>query len=173
MHPGVKTLRRKFGGTSCRFKKKREIKNLELHIVGEGALLQDFKNFKIEGLYVHGPLTEEKKNELLRESWIFVMPSIREGFGRAALEAMAASCPVVTVNAPDNATKELVVNAKGGLVVDANEEAIAQAIIALCQNKALWKQLSNNAKHYAANFDWSHTVDLTEQLLLSAVVGDQ
>lgn len=143
---------------------KKTLGNLELHIVGDGPLLQNLENLRINGLHVHGALSEDEKNKLLRKTWVFLMPSIREGFGKAALEAMAAGCPVITVNASDNATKEFVAAGKGGLVVDINEEAIAQALIELYQNQDLWKQLSNNAVNYAAGFDWNHIVDLTEKL---------
>ena len=50
----------------------------------------------------------------MKASRVFVLPSTREGFGIAALEAMACGLPVVTVDHPGNAAGDLVVEGVNG-----------------------------------------------------------
>jgi glycosyltransferase involved in cell wall biosynthesis len=68
-----------------------------------------------------------KPEEFLRHVDIFVMPSLFEGLGVAALEAMAAGKPIVATKVGGLA--ESVVDGQTGLlVVPANGKAIADAI---------------------------------------------
>ncbi len=49
----------------------------------------------------------------LKSSKIFVLPSTREGFGISALEALACGLPVVTVDHPANAIRDLITENNG------------------------------------------------------------
>jgi glycosyltransferase involved in cell wall biosynthesis len=51
----------------------------------------------------------------LKSSKVFVLPSTREGFGIAALEALACGLPVVTVDHPSNAVRDLITENNGFL----------------------------------------------------------
>jgi glycosyltransferase involved in cell wall biosynthesis len=46
---------------------------------------------------------------LMKSSRVFVLPSVREGFGIVALEALACGLPVVTANHPANAARDFAV----------------------------------------------------------------
>jgi glycosyltransferase involved in cell wall biosynthesis len=73
------------------------------------------------------------------------LPSFGEGFGLAALEAMAAGVPVVASDA--GPLPEVVSDGESGLVVSAgNYQAWAEAILSLASNRSLRLQLGNGAR---------------------------
>ena len=90
----------------------------------------------------------------MKRAKVFVLPSIREGFGIVALEALGCGTPVVTVDVPANATRELVANGRTGSVVDLDAEQIAVAIM-------YWMDAGKLAGEYLAD-DWQ---DLAEKQL--------
>ncbi len=134
---------------------KREIPSAELHIIGSGSRLQSIRNMAtgIKDCYVHGFLPEDQMIELLKSAWLFVLPSEREGSGIAVLEAMAAGVPFVTIDHPDNATKELC-RFRCGLMVEPRGNSIAAAVIQLFSNEELWKELKVNSIKFAKKHDW-------------------
>ncbi len=65
---------------------------------------------------------------LMKGSRLFLLPSLREGFGLAIIEALAAGVPTITVNHPDNYAQRLVVEGETGWVCDPTATALADAI---------------------------------------------
>jgi L-malate glycosyltransferase len=51
----------------------------------------------------------------LKSSKVFVLPSTREGFGITAVEALACGLPIVTVDHPSNAIRDLITESNGFL----------------------------------------------------------
>ena len=45
---------------------------------------------------------------LIKSSSVFVLPSVREGFGIVVVEALACGVPVITTDHPDNQARLLV-----------------------------------------------------------------
>jgi glycosyltransferase involved in cell wall biosynthesis len=71
------------------------------------------------------------QNELyahLKSARIFVLPSVREGFGIAVLEALACGLPVVTTSHPDNLARLLVDVPSAGVLCEPEAVHIAAAI---------------------------------------------
>lgn len=81
-----------------------------------------------------------------------VVPSRFEGFGLTAIEAMAASLPVVASNT--GGLKEVVENEKSGLLFGEGSVAeLAQAMQRLIEESGVRSMLSENAKKRAQQFD--------------------
>ncbi len=98
-----------------------------------------------------GPVTEEDKVALYQQARAFLYPSIYEGFGLPALEALACGVPVVGSNA--SSIPEIVGDA--GMLVDPhNARAMAGALIAVCTEDSLHDELSERALAQAAKFSW-------------------
>lgn len=144
-------------------KVKESLPDAELHLIGTGSMLPEVKALarKHSGIFVHGELPLDRVLEVLRQSWLFVSASEREGSGIAALEAMAAGLPVVTVNYADNATRDFV-NDGCCLAVEPNSDELASCILSLASDEELWNRLSRNASNFARRHDWT---DITHQLV--------
>jgi len=76
----------------------------------------------------HDVQGQDKLYSLVKAARVFAFPSEREGFGIAALEALACGLPVVTTSAPDNLAAALVRDAGRGAVCAPTAEAFARAV---------------------------------------------
>ena len=98
-----------------------------------------------------GRVAEEDKVALYQQARAFLYPTLYEGFGLPALEALACGVPVVGSNA--SAVPEIVGGA--GILVDPQDaRGMAGALIAVCTEDALHDELSERALQQAAQFSW-------------------
>ena len=99
-----------------------------------------------------GFVDEADKPALYRLADVFVCPSLYEGFGLTALEAMASGTPVVASNAI--AFEEILEDA--AYIVD-NPRAMAGAIIALLIQQPLRDAMINQGLALATRYSWRNT----------------
>ena len=93
---------------------------------------------------------------LLKSAQVFVFPSQREGFGIAALEAMACGLPVVTTSAPDNLAQYLVAKSARGIVCDPSPRAIADAVKGLLADRGrAAAEASFGAESWLEDYSWA------------------
>jgi glycosyltransferase involved in cell wall biosynthesis len=120
---------------------------------------------RVRGLgYISGSL----RVSLLAGARAFVFPSLYEGFGLPALEAMACGTPVVTSNV--SALPEVVGDA--GLLIDPLDvDALADAIRRLWTDEALRGDLSARGLARARRFTWDQTARLTLEVYAAALRG--
>lgn len=124
---------------------------------GDNRLKQELKrdidrNGLNKNIDVLGYLNEEDVFGILKSSKVFVFPSHEEGFGIAILEAMACGLPVVAWDLP--AYKEIFT--KGIVKIPENNyEEFANMIIKLLEEEELRKQLTEEAKKQATEYDWN------------------
>ena len=83
-----------------------------------------------------GRVTEDEKLRLYQEADILLFPSVREGFGMAAAEALACGVPVIGNSR--TATREIVRHGISGLLVDdpADVKALGAALADLARDPA-------------------------------------
>ena len=67
---------------------------------------------------------------IMKAARVFALPSVREGFGAAVLEANGCGLPVVTVNHPDNAARHLIIEGQNGFLADVDVVSIAEQLSA-------------------------------------------
>jgi glycosyltransferase involved in cell wall biosynthesis len=65
---------------------------------------------------------------LIKSSGVFVLPSVREGFGIVVVEALACGIPVITTDHPDNQARLLVEDGVTGWLCRPSGDGLAEAI---------------------------------------------
>lgn len=139
-------------------------KNIELRIYGKGALKKNLeelsKNLGInEKIKFKGFILNTEVPRAINEMDIFVVPSISESFGVAAIEAMACEVPVIVSDA--EGLKEVVVNNETGFIVPRrNYIAIAKKIKILIEDKTLRKKFGKSGrKRVKELYNWNKNVN--------------
>lgn len=103
---------------------------------------------------------------LMKSSHVCVIPSTREGFGIAALEALACGLPVVTVDHPDNAICELITE-NTGFLCPLSADALAAAIRAALSG---YPAMKTACVRSAEAYDWNLIVDRAEDYYQSLIL---
>lgn len=110
-------------------------------------------------------IDESALEALYRHAQCLVYASLYEGFGLPLLEAMARGVAVISSNV--SSLPEVAGDA--ALLVDPNDEAaLAAAIISVCRDDALKKQLQERGRVRAAQFSWRETARRTIAVLEAA-----
>jgi len=97
----------------------------------------------------------------MKSSKVFVLPSIREGFGIVLIEANACNIPVITVNHKDNAARDLIEEGKNGFVCQLNEEEIAKRIMRILENSS-GRKMKKVCTDLAKKYNWDKIIDEIE-----------
>jgi glycosyltransferase involved in cell wall biosynthesis len=89
------------------------------------------------------------------------LPSLHEGFGLPALEAMACCVPVVAANR--GALPETC--GEAALLVEPEPEALAEALHRVAADQSLRERLRGAGLERAAGFSWAASAERTDALL--------
>jgi glycosyltransferase involved in cell wall biosynthesis len=105
-----------------------------------------------------GFVPDEDLSALYSAAGLFVYPSLYEGFGLPALEAMQCGVPVVT-----SRTSSLpeVVGADAITVDPTDEDALAEAMLRVLRDPGLARELRRGGLARSSTFSWSRTVTET------------
>ena len=122
--------------------------------------LKDVVNFN------HG-ISEQKISELYCSADIAVIPSLYEGFGFGAAEAMACALPVISTKSGGLAE---VVGDAAFPVESSSSKDISEAVISLFNNPVKKKSLSEKGlDRMQKKFSWKNTAELTVRAYLKAI----
>ena len=138
-----------------------------LWIIGDGKMKKELTELvdklKIKDKVVFTPEARDTASALAAMD-IFVMPSLKEGLGLAAMEAMAAGLAVVGSNV--GGIKTLIQDGENGLLVPAADSVeLAGKISSLLANRALAGRLGENARAtIAAKFPYESMITDTERV---------
>ncbi len=112
----------------------------------------------------------KSKVELLKRSWIHVLPSMREGWGISILEA--AACGTPTVGYDVSGVRDAVRHGETGLLVPyGNISSFTQAIQTLLGNDELRRSMSEESKRWASTFTWESTAVKAMRAMTTALNG--
>jgi glycosyltransferase involved in cell wall biosynthesis len=112
-----------------------QVPNLRLVVVGDGDDASHLKGIARNGaaadrIEFRGAVDDVELRRLYAGCMVFAMPSEKEGFGIAFLEAMAHGKPVIAADSAG--TPEVVLHGETGLLVPhGDRKRLAEAIVAL------------------------------------------
>ena len=105
----------------------------------------------------------------MKSSKICVLPSTREGFGITALEALACGLPVVTVDHPANAIRDLLTESNGFLCNLSAQDLADKIRLALQHHR----EMRSACIQSAASYDWDRIAVDVEVYYRSVIEGYQ
>tara|TARA_X000000950_G_scaffold129438_1_gene161694 strand:- start:2580 stop:3707 length:1128 start_codon:yes stop_codon:yes gene_type:complete len=107
-------------------------------------------------------------DEILCSSDLFLLPSEKESFGLAALEAMALKVPVISTNT--GGLKELNINGNSGFTSDIGDiDSMASNAIKILSDKSLKKKYRSQAFKNAKKYDINKIIPLYENIYDEAI----
>ena len=107
-------------------------------------------------------------DEILCSSDLFLLPSEKESFGLAALEAMALKVPVISTNT--GGLKELNINGNSGYTSDIGDiDSMASNAIKILSDKSLKKKYRSQAFENAKKYDIKKIIPLYENIYNEAI----
>ena len=108
-----------------------------------------------------GFLDGESKRQALTSADIFVLPSLSENFGLAALEAMALGCPAFI--SPGVCIANDIAAAGAGLVIEREAASWAQVLSNLLTDSRQRTGMGIAARQFSWRYDWSNVAMELEQ----------
>jgi glycosyltransferase involved in cell wall biosynthesis len=103
-----------------------------------------------------GYLDDATLAALFRRAEVVAYPSLVEGFGMPALEALASGAPLVTTS---GSALEEVVGDAAVLVPPADPEALARALATVLDDAAVAARLRAAGPEWASTFTWERSID--------------
>jgi glycosyltransferase involved in cell wall biosynthesis len=140
-------------------------------IIGEGPEYAVLKNLIIDNKLdssVHMSGFYWNHDDLiarLKSSKVFVLPSTREGFGITALEALACGIPVVTVDHPANAIRDLITG-KNGFLCSLSAQDLSEKIGLALRHHLI---MHDACMMSAESFDWDRITSDVESYYQSVI----
>lgn len=142
-----------------------EIQSLELVIAGvSGRSFQKCQDYGSASMRIKfvGYVADEDLPALYSGARMYILPSLYEGFGLTALEAMACGTPVI---ASSSTAIPEVVGAAGLSVSPLDEVAIGTAMVTLWREAGLNEDLAQRGLRRIRAFTWERTAALVQQAL--------
>lgn len=148
-----------------------ELPGLHLDVVGEGwwhaELVADAARLGVEdSVTFHGHVDAVERDRLLARAWVMLLPSVKEGWGLAVLEAAVQGTPTIAYREAGGVT-ESVLDGRTGLLASDTEELVSlsrRLLLDPGQRHTLGRQAAERAKE----FSWSGTTDVVERVLRQA-----
>ena len=107
---------------------------------------------------VHGWVDGDKKQRLLKEASVFVLPSYFEGVPIAILEAMSYELPVISTNVAG--IPEIVLHQYNGLIIEPGDiECLKTSMLYFAENLERTKQFGHNSRLIVEKHDVPVVVD--------------
>ncbi|WP_040751587.1 glycosyltransferase family 4 protein [Nocardia transvalensis] len=150
------------------------VPRLRLDVIGGGWWADNLKTRAhqlgiADAVTFHGHVDESRKHELLSRAWVHVLPSRKEGWGLAVIEAAQHGVPTVGYRSSRGLTDSVVDGVTGMLVDDAGQ--LAEAVGELLTSAETRTVMGEKARARAREFSWEQTATGVFEVLAAAVRG--
>lgn len=144
------------------------VPGLHLDVIGGGwwgdRLVQHAAALGIsDAVTFHGHVDETTKHQLVQRAWVHVLPSRKEGWGLAVIEAGQHGVPTIGYRAAGGLS-DSIVDGVTGLLVDDRDELVEQ-LHRLLADAVLREQLGGKAQDRSAEFSWRQSADGLREVL--------
>jgi len=150
------------------------IPDLHLDIVGGGwweqRLVAHAAALGIaDAVTFHGHIEDEAKHLVVQRSWVHLMPSRKEGWGLAVIEAAQHGVPTIGYRSSGGLT-DSIVDGVTGLLVDGPDELV-ESLRRLLTDRVLRDELGAKARARSAEFSWTLSAAAMRTVLESVHAG--
>ncbi len=133
----------------------RAIPEAHLDVIGSGwwsDRLRAYAADVADRVHFHGHVSERRKHELLARACLHLMPSAKEGWGLAVIEAGLHGVPTIGYRSSGGLRDSV----RGGLLVDTHTDFLAATRLLLFHAQRR-QTLGAIARDYAQQFSWEET----------------
>ena len=150
--------------------------SLRLVVVGDGWWADELADHAAaagvaDAVELTGQVDEQRKHDLLAESWVMALPSLKEGWGLVIGEAAAHGVPTVAY-ASAGGTRESVADGESGVLVHTFAELV-DALHRLLTDTELRACLGEGARARSALFTWEHARESFAHVLADEVRSER
>ena len=148
---------------------KKDNPSLKLKIIGDGSqrnrLSEMIKEYDLEdSITLTGRLTEERLNEEMLKSDVFVLTSLSESFSLILCEAMNYGLPCVSFDIDVGPREIINENTTGYLIQNRNIELLAKKVNELLKNDKKRKEMGKEASQDVKRFYPQNIIKLWKEL---------
>ncbi|ABL03707.1 glycosyltransferase family 4 protein [Mycobacterium ulcerans] len=148
--------------------------NLHIDVVGGGwwrqRLIDHVHRLGIsDAVTFHGHVDDVTKHHVLQSSWVQLLPSRKEGWGLAVVEAAQHGVPTIGYRS-SGGLSDSIIDGVTGILVDSHAELVDQ-LERLLADPVLRDQLGAKARVRSAEFSWQESVDGMRSVLEAVPAG--
>lgn len=141
---------------------KKKYPSVHLNIVGVGRervkLEELIRDLKIQGnIEFKNQISNKEVLSLMNRSYIFLLPSINEGFGIVYPEAMSAGC--ITIGTKNEGIDGFIINNENGFLIEPDVEKISKLIDEIYSNKYDLSIIRKNAYNSTKQMTWARNTE--------------
>lgn len=120
----------------------KDLRGFELKVIGDGPELNRLKQIAPVNVKFLGRLPHEKVLQEMKQSHVFILPSINETFGMVYLEAMASGC--ITIGTKNDGIDGIIKDSENGFLCEPTVESIQQVLLKIKHHSSI-ERLSRNS----------------------------
>jgi glycosyltransferase involved in cell wall biosynthesis len=149
--------------------------DVHLDIVGDGwwrqRLVDHARGLGIcDAVTFHGHVDDVTKHHVLQSAWVHVLPSRKEGWGLAVVEAAQHRVPTIGYRSSGGLSDSIVDGVTGILVDDRVE--LVDRLEQLLRDAVLREQLGAKAQIRSGEFSWTQSADAMRAVLDAVRAGE-